>query len=146
MPNKSGNLALLETVYPVGAIYISTISTSPHILFGFGTWQEINGQFLFAQNSAYPAGSVGGSDTHALTIDEMPSHNHSVTAISGTEATGFSCFAQANGYNVVSYYQTGTPHGNWYKLANLSTGNEGGSQDFSIMPSYLSVYMWKRTA
>lgn len=146
MPNKSGNLALLETVYPVGAIYISTISTSPHILFGFGTWQEINGQFLFAQNSAYPAGSVGGSDTHALTIDEMPSHSHSVTAISGTQVAGMSYLARANDYSVVSTYEMGVPSGKWYDVANLSTGSKGGSQDFSIMPPYLSVYMWKRTA
>lgn len=50
---------ICDTIYPVGAIYISYDSTSPATLFG-GTWTAINGRFLLAQNSTYTAGSTGG--------------------------------------------------------------------------------------
>ena len=34
--------ALLDTVYPVGSIYMSAASTSPQALFG-GTWEAVDG-------------------------------------------------------------------------------------------------------
>lgn len=76
------NNLILSKVYPVGAIYISTSSTSPATLFG-GTWERIYGRFLLAANDgveAYNAGKTGGSVTHTLTVDEIPVHNHSVGA------------------------------------------------------------------
>ena len=30
---------VLKTVYPIGSIYLSTVSTNPATLFGFGTWK-----------------------------------------------------------------------------------------------------------
>ena len=36
-----------EVIYPVGAIYMSAISTSPAVLFG-GTWEQIQERFLLA--------------------------------------------------------------------------------------------------
>lgn len=30
---------VLKTVYPIGSIYLSTVSTNPSALFGFGTWK-----------------------------------------------------------------------------------------------------------
>lgn len=59
--------------YPVGAIYISTVSTSPASLFG-GTWEQIRGRFLLAADDTYTAGSSGGEAAHALTVNEMPPH------------------------------------------------------------------------
>lgn len=69
-------LLMWQSIYPVGAIYISTASTSPAVLFG-GTWQVISGRFLIGADSTYPAGKAGGSATHTLTAAEMPSHGHS---------------------------------------------------------------------
>lgn len=61
--------------YPVGAIYLSTVSTSPATLFG-GTWAALGaGTFLVAQGTGYAAGSTGGSATHVHTT---PSHTHTV--------------------------------------------------------------------
>lgn len=85
---------LLDAVYPVGAIYMSTKSTSPHTLFG-GTWVQIKGRFLFAAGSntvntdtTYgsmsagtinrSAGEQGGEVTHKLTTSEMPKHAHPI--------------------------------------------------------------------
>ena len=59
--------------YPVGAIYISTISTSPASLFG-GTWEQLKDRFLLGAGDTYAAGATGGEAAHALTVNEMPPH------------------------------------------------------------------------
>lgn len=70
---------ILNAVYPVGAVYLSTVSTSPATLFGFGTWERIQDTFLLAAGSTYAAGKTGGEATHKLTTDEIPVHNHSAS-------------------------------------------------------------------
>ena len=67
---------LIDKTYPVGAVYMSASSTSPATLFG-GTWEQIQGRFLLAADSAYGAGTTGGEAAHTLTAGEMPAHNHS---------------------------------------------------------------------
>lgn len=65
---------ILNIVYPVGSIYCSTTNISPASSIG-GSWTQI-------ENAALRSGdSVGytGSDTHAITKQEMPVHNHGVT-------------------------------------------------------------------
>lgn len=55
----------LKKVYPVGSIYMSTVSTNPATLFGFGTWEAMPaGRVLLAQGKSswgttYNAGSTG---------------------------------------------------------------------------------------
>ena len=70
---------LLNLVYPVGSIYISTSSTNPGTLFG-GTWQAFaQGRTLIGvgtSDQAFSAGATGGESTHTLTTNEMPSHTH----------------------------------------------------------------------
>ena len=51
----------LQSVYPVGAVYISTSDTNPETLFGFGTWERIKDVFLLAAGDTYPAASSGGA-------------------------------------------------------------------------------------
>lgn len=69
--------SVLSKAYPVGAIYCSTMKTNPHDLFGFGTWEYIEqGRVLLSQGDKYSAGSTGGAETHVLTTQEMPKHNH----------------------------------------------------------------------
>lgn len=141
-----GSNYILDNVYPVGSIYMSVNSTNPKDLFG-GTWEQIQGKFLFGMNSSYPAGSTGGEITHKLTSNEMPVHNHeglyysyiatenSVTLNSGTASYrvpwGSSDYA--------GNYGPGTGK------AELVTGNAGSGAAHNNMPPYLSVYIWKRT-
>lgn len=72
-------LQVLQAVYPVGSIYCSYGSTSPATLFGFGSWTKIEGRFLLGANSTYGLGSTGGAATVTLTINQIPSHNHSAS-------------------------------------------------------------------
>ena len=75
-------LQVLQAVYPVGSIYCSYGSTSPETLFGFGSWTKIEGRFLLGANSTYGLGSTGGEATVALTVAQLPAHNHGASTAS----------------------------------------------------------------
>lgn len=129
-----GSNYILDNVYPVGSIYMSVNSTNPENLFG-GTWEQIQGRFLFGMNSSYPAGSTGGEITHALTIDEMPEHNHTIY------------FPNAGGPYIKA--NMGYPENSGIDMTwcaeMCKTATTGGSAAHNNMPPYLSVYIWKRT-
>lgn len=146
----------LKKVYPVGSIYMSTVSTNPATLFGFGTWEAMPaGRVLLAQGTAswgtYNAGSTGGEATHQLTVGEMPSHSHSAS----TNTTGNHNHAiQCNGWSgastkVSSYYSK-----DWQLTAytdnagnhshSVTINNTGSNQAHNNLQPYISVYIWKR--
>ncbi len=70
---------LLSAVYPIGAIYMSTNSTNPQEIFG-GKWEAFaQGRTIIGagvSDKEFIAGATGGSSSHTLTINELPSHNH----------------------------------------------------------------------
>ncbi len=125
--------SLLDRTYPVGSIYMSTVSTNPKDLFG-GTWEALGGRFLIGANDTYKAGATGGEATHKLTIAEMPQHSH-----------GFNTASSQNplyGWDDQGYIQRA---GSAYNLG-FNVGNTGENTAHNNMPPYLSVYMWKRTS
>ena len=81
MPLWNG-LPLLNLVYPVGSIYLSSKNTNPGTLFG-GTWVQIKDRFILTAGDSYSNGATGGAATVTLTVSNMPSHSHSFTP-SGT--------------------------------------------------------------
>ncbi len=126
--------SLLLKMYPVGAIYISTVSTSPATLFG-GTWTQIKDRFLLAAGSSYTAGKTGGAATHTLTTSEMPSHNHAV----------YYPNAGAGDHSAPGNYPDGDTDSTYYAVGSY-TSSAGGGGAHNNMPPYLVVYVWKRTA
>ena len=132
VPVKFSGKTLLDTVYPVGAVYISASSTSPASLFG-GTWEQIQNRFLLAAGSSYTAGNTGGEASVTLTKEQMPKHTHKVKYTGGN----------ANG---IYGGQPGTSVSADFAYNNLIIDYEGGNQAHNNMPPYLVVYMWKRTA
>ena len=146
---------LLDYVYPIGAIFISVNNTNPGNYLG-GTWERIYDRFLIGGGNSYSIGSTGGNTSfnnyhkhttggHTLTIDEIPAHNH-----------GFNGIANKRGSSGSSYYFVQYNEGGDNQLYINNRGGGGshshgdtgyaGSSSQSIMPPYLSVYMWKRTA
>ena len=120
-----------NSLYPIGSIYISTDETSPAELFG-GTWEQIKDTFLLAAGDTYEAGETGGSATHTLTIDEMPSHNHTVKGTVG-----------AGGYaEGVSFGNSATPGYTSY----VGMSGSGGGKPHNNMPPYLAVFIWRKVA
>lgn len=80
---------IMLSVYPVGAIYTSTVSTSPATLFG-GTWAAFGaGRVLVGFNGSdtdfNASEKTGGAKTHTLTTDEMPSHTHTQNSHNHTQ-------------------------------------------------------------
>lgn len=132
-----GSNYILDNVYPVGSIYMSVNSTNPKNLFG-GTWEQIQGKFLFGMNSNYPAGSTGGEITHKLTTDEMPTHAHYMA--SGNSGAPDTWTPDVGSYLVDSV--TNDKHTWW---AQIGMNEAGGGAAHNNMPPYLSVYIWKRT-
>lgn len=74
---------LMKLIYPVGSLYWSANSTNPSTLFG-GTWVQIKDKFILACGDTYKTvGATGGASSVTLSVDNMPSHDHSFTP-SGT--------------------------------------------------------------
>lgn len=126
---------ILLSAYPVGSIYISTVSTSPSTLFG-GTWERIKDTFLLAAGSTYAAGATGGEATHTLTVNEMPSHSHYQKRYWGSSGSANQAYTEGAEFTNPNVYgsQIDTTH------------STGGDQPHNNMPPYLAVYVWKRTA
>ena len=128
-------VSLLDYCYPVGSIYLSVAAASPATWLG-GTWEQIKGRFLLAADGTYGAGTTGGEAAHALSIDEMPKHNHGyevrspLNNQSGAVQHGFADYNNSNWWAGTWSYVTAA----------------GGGQPHNNMPPYLAVYMWKRTA
>lgn len=66
--------------FPIGGIYMSVDNREPSLLFG-GTWELISGRFLIGcgGTSGISGGEEGGSWTHTLNVNQLPSHNHSIS-------------------------------------------------------------------
>ena len=71
---KNGS-SWIDILHPVNSFYFSYAPTSPSSLFG-GTWTQVTDAAIRGNTSV---GYVG-SDTHILTVNEMPSHRHNWTA------------------------------------------------------------------
>ena len=110
----------VQGIYEIGDLFISTKNENPSIRFG-GTWEQIKDVFLLACGDKYKAGATGGSDKHTLTKAEVP-HLGSGIKYGGNAIAG------GNGWS-----------DDWL-------GGADTPQSFSIMPPYLAVYVWVRTA
>lgn len=138
---------ILKSVYPVGAIYISTVSTGPATLFGFGTWERIKDKFLLSAGSTYSAGSTGGEATHKLTAKELPKMGGTISThgvYAGTPIAAVSGVFSAS-HKCSGKYMSGSASGH-DSIDTIVYSNGGEDAAHNNMPPYLTVYMWKRTA
>ena len=128
---------ILEQVYPVGSIYLSTVATDPSVLFGFGSWERIQDTFLLAAGSQFPAGSTGGEVEHTLTELEMPAHDHEFDRhqLWRNEQVPPSTTTMGDGYGA---------NNKTLPIYTDSTIATGAGEAHNNMPPYLSVYVWKR--
>lgn len=154
---------ILDTIYPIGSIYMSTNSTDPGSFLG-GSWAPIKDRFLLAAGDKYAAGSEDGlamhshtTAVHTLTVDEMPSHTHMLN-INSDNSEPFLPNGNINTLSVINNMGAFSKNGvicdrnpvvisartiNTYTggSASHSHGITGAS---SSMPPYLTVYVWKR--
>ncbi len=137
------NLDVLKgtEIFQVNSVYITFSTVSPAALLG-GTWARLIDKFLVAAGEKFPAGTQGGSMTHTLTLDEIPSHSH----------TGLYYNSVSEGNNISPVTGGGSAYGSTIAVAKNNTsaeyvtGSAGGGQPHSIIPPYYVVFMWKRVA
>ena len=160
-------------VYPVGAIYMSTVNVSPAALFG-GSWEYIYDRFLIGAGSGYGVTATGGETSHTLSVEEMPwhwhtvndhshwiewdtwgngNHNHTLGGNTSSVASG-SSYARPRGAssnNWATSYDTSWPGDHAHHMAFSSGGStpgtnaQGAGWGHNNMPPYYAVYMWRRT-
>ena len=156
--------SLLDIIYPIGSIYMSVKSTNPGTLFG-GTWTAWGtGRVPIGVNTSDTSFNTvektGGSKTHAITSNEMPSHNHSVslkTSSNGAHTHSVGYYSPTFGagsypVNTTSTagfnektYNTNSAGAHTHRVSG-NTGSKGSGTAMSLLQPYITCYMWKRTA
>ena len=111
---------------PVGGIIMWSGATN-NIPSGWALCDGQNGtpnlqdRFIVGAGSSYNVNDTGGAASVTLTINQMPSHNHSYTMIN---------FDQGSAGGASSYGQ-GT--------SSVSTGSKGGGQSHENRPPYYAL-------
>lgn len=139
--------SIIDTIYPVGSLYMTFAEIDPAVQLGVGSWFKFwGGNFMMSANINYPvtgftfntetgrwdATNTGGEATHTLTVDEMPAHKHLQKRVGNK--------LDANGHVGVAVGQ------NAYSSADTNMQNTGGGQPHNNLPPYFAVYMWYRYA
>lgn len=143
--------AALEAMMPVGFVVTLGVSTSPAVLYGFGTWQQIAGKVIVGIDSGQTEfdtlNETGGAKTHTLSVAEMPNHTHDFRFMAGGSGGGIND-QYAIMYNAVAnaswHTQSGVPPSSGQtRNGNLTTG---GSTAHNNLQPYIVKYVWERTA
>ena len=146
--------ALLDLVYPVGAVYMSVNAASPETLFG-GEWERIEDTFLLAAGGTYAPGSTGGEAEHTLTADESGqkaltitggAHVHRVKYRNDLNTATSGSNRRFGPYDNASSGSQYSPVGTSSETHTHSVSASDAASAHNNMPPYLAVYVWKRTA
>lgn len=139
--SKGVTRKLVDLVYPVGSLYMSTNSTNPSTLFG-GTWEPYaQGRTIIGAGTgndgstsmSFTAGQIGGEYVHKLTVNEMPSHQHDMQhdlnlhGISGGSSVITAVVSAGSGKDVL-------------------TSLTGGDGNHNNIQPFICTNIWRRTA
>lgn len=146
---------LIDILWPVGSVYISTDASNPSTKFG-GTWSQITGGFIYGTTAT--SGSKGGTGntgtgtstgknngntgSTTLTVDQIPSHNHKIDI--GSFANGGEDWSSIKNGHIAPQNNQGTTF-----TTRTSGGGKGHTHTLNnhqhTIP-YIECYIWKRTA
>ena len=109
-------------LYPVGSVYISFNPTSPQTLFG-GTWVRMKDRVLMASGDTYAPNTTGGSATVTLNVNQLPSHNHSLTTNGSHTHSASSANAGNHNHSVSGTIANAGDHTHTWSGSSASAGN-----------------------
>lgn len=113
---------------PAGTVVAFDLETCPD---GWTRFSAANGRAIIGTSPGAGAisernrGDIGGSETHLLTVDEMPAHTHQQTIWSTEGGTGWSLGGVYNTQGVVNTTQT--------------TGAAGGDSAHNNMQPFIAL-------
>ena len=131
--NGQNRKEIRDLIYPVGSVYLSVINVNPSTLFG-GTWEKMYGGYLYGAGQTIDKTTYEGwgTQSHTLTTDEIPSHNH--------ESQGWAEVTDGSGsYKVFGAVSGGSSSG-------VGTKNTGGGLGHTHNIATMDVFVWKRIA
>lgn len=153
LKDKNGNKIFAAPWMPIGSIFLTVSNDNPSKYFG-GTWEKISGGFLYGCTNSIDNNTSTGVNTSAagsgntgsttLTIDQIPSHNHYIYAMTGSAqwAVGY-LWSRAAGP------EGGNSEGG--QRGSVYTRNTGGGKghthslsNHSHVVSHIGVWVWKR--
>lgn len=162
--NLNGDLKnILDTVYPVGSLYLSVSTTNPTELFG-GTWEKFSqGRTLVGldenDTDFNQLNKVGGLKDVTLTTAQLPSHTHSGKTSDSGEHThqnrGYydlgSAPSSTTGRRSPSRYTLSSDPLDQGAIQNagihnhtFTTSQVGSNQSHSNIQPYIVVNIWQR--
>ena len=158
---KMSTKELVDILYPVGYIYMSTNSANPGTLFPGTTWEAYaQGRVLIgagtgtdsrSEQKTFTAGSTGGEYNHQLTVGELPSHTHSASSNNTGAHTHSYSISRSDGDTGMLYGGSSTKGSAASSSAGshshtITVNSTGNGTAHNNLPPYVSVYIFKRTA
>lgn len=155
----------INVIYPVGALFFSTNSTSPELFFEGTQWKQIKDTFLLACGDKYKNSTIGGNSEITLKEENIPKHEHSIPKLTGSTNlagshthTGRYARYGNSGSNLVLrrisneddyrgediVTNSSGNHKHTVTTEESSTGSVGEGKPFSIMPRYFTIFVWER--
>lgn len=111
--------------------------------------------YLVSAGDTLAGKSKTGSNTHTLTANETPTHNHKTMLTNNTANSGTVVDTEANWYRNL-FSVANTIRSAWNTLLNIGTGgsgrvevpttNTGGGGAHNNMPKSYAVYTWIRVS
>ncbi len=124
---------IFNFIYPIGSYYYTSNPENPEKLFG-GKWEKITDRFIIGAGNKYKLNSIGGEESHTLSIDEIPPHNHIIEPLGGRFAWGG------------DFTNEGPASGNGWRseLSRHYTSMTGKGNPHNNIPPYLAAFCWHR--
>lgn len=134
-----------EKDHPKGSFFTTSETTDPATLYG-GTWERLEGVFIWGVADGETAGITGGEKTHTLTVKELPKANLEIKSESG-DKTGL-CAVLTPGQDGVLYgfIDSQTDGSGAATSGEFKAVLNGENQPHNNMPPFYGAHIWRRTA
>lgn len=143
IPSGASMNDIVNLIYPVGAIYLSTSEVSPGTLFG-GTWERLEDRMLIGAGDVYKAAATGGSSKISYTPSGTVNNTLLTAAQSGHAALSgtFTSGVQSNDHQhyVEEHTTTGENINHTHNTTGVNT-SVLGHPEFGLTesPSYAGL-------